>query len=260
MKVQIAVTIENLVARGVIDGATQRRVPDGARTPGPTGMSLMRDEVSISIRDLVVAMLTISDNVATDDLIELAGLEAINRTTRELGLERTLITSDLRDMLDDIAHEVGFENYSSLSSHDPDTDGDPSERDMALRIEKSAPLDPSRGPRTTAFETVSLLQAVWTDRAGEPRACQAVRESMQRQLTRSRIASGFDASVKVAAKSGGLLGVVRNEAGVVVLSDGSAFALAIFTRKESGNTTNPALIDSAIGRVARTLVNDIRAN
>lgn len=40
------------------------------RTPGPIGISLMRDEVSTSVRDLVVAMLTVSDNVATDERLE----------------------------------------------------------------------------------------------------------------------------------------------------------------------------------------------
>jgi len=102
MKIQIALTIENLTAQGLLDGAERRFVPSGPRTPGPTGMSLMSDEIAISVRDLVVAMLTISDNVATDELIALAGLDEINRTTRGLGLERTEVTSNLRDMLNDI--------------------------------------------------------------------------------------------------------------------------------------------------------------
>jgi beta-lactamase class A len=37
------------------------------RTPGPVGISLMRDDVAMSVRDFVVAMLTISDNVAIDE-------------------------------------------------------------------------------------------------------------------------------------------------------------------------------------------------
>ena len=257
MKVQIALTIENLSKRGKIDASMPRLVPAVPRTPGPTGMSLMSDDVTISIRDLVVAMLTISDNVATDDLIALAGLEEINRTTRELGLEQTKIVSDVCQMLDDIAHEVGFEDFNALSAHNPETDGHPSSAESAARIESSAALDPSRGSRTTAFETVSLLQAIWTDRAGDPGACQTVRRCMESQLTRNRIASGFDASVKVAAKSGALLRVVRNEAAVVELPGGPTIAIAVFTRKTDDNKTNPAVIDHAIGRVARLLVDEI---
>jgi len=81
---------------------------------------------------------------------------------------------------------------------------------------------------------------------------------MERQLTRNRIASGFSASTKVAAKSGALMGVVRNEAGVVVLPDGSAFAVAIFTRRGNGYTTEQGIIDGAIGRVARSLIDAIQ--
>lgn len=258
MKIQIALTIENLTAQGLLDGTAKRIVPSGPRTPGPTGMSLMRDEITISVRDLVVAMLTISDNVATDELIELAGLDEINRTTRGLGMERTEVTSNLREMLRNIALEVGFEDFDSFGAHNPDIDGAPSTREIAERIEASAALDPTRGSRTTAFETVTLLQEIWTDRAGDRNACHSVREIMEKQLTRSRIASGFSADTKVAAKSGALMGVVRNEAGVVALPDGSAFAVAIFTRREIENTTKPGIIDGVIGRVARSLIDVIQ--
>jgi hypothetical protein len=49
----------------------------------------------------------------------------------------------------------------------------------------------------------------------------------------------------VAAKSGGLLGIVRNEAGVVTFPDGAA-------------STDPALIDAGIGRIARALIDRLR--
>jgi beta-lactamase class A len=54
------------------------------------------------------------------------------------------------------------------------------------------------------------------------------------------------------------MGVVRNEAGVVALPDGSAFAVAIFTRREIENTTKPGIIDGVIGRVARSLIDVIQ--
>lgn len=83
---------------------------------------------------------------------------------------------------------------------------------------------------------------------------------MLHQLTRTRIASGFDSSVTVAAKSGALLKVVRNEVGVVTLPNGSAFAVAVFTRQHLGEAIDGAQIDAAIGRVARSLVDELRNN
>ena len=257
MKVQIALTVEDLIAAGRLDGASPRRLPAAARTPGPVGISLMRDDVIMSVRDLVVAMLTVSDNVATDELLALVGLDEVNRRTGNLGLAHTRIISDLGTMLDQLAGEVGFDDYAGLAAHDPAADGPPSREELVAGIAASAALDPGRGSRTTASDVVRLLRAIWTDAAGDPAACWRVREVMASQLTRARLASGFPASVGISAKSGGLLGVVRNEVGVVGLPDGRAYAVAVFTRREPPNNTDPAVVDTAIGRVARALVDEL---
>ena len=212
----------------------------------------------MSVRDLVVAMLTISDNVATDELIGIVGLEQINQTTRAVGMVRTLITGDLRATLDAIARECGFLDYDALVAHDPVTHGPPSEEEIRVRIAASAALDPMRGTRTTAAETVALLSAIWSDHAGPAPACAAVRDAMARQLTRNRIASGFGPDIRIAAKSGGLLGIARNEAGVVTFPDGDAYAVAVFTRTQRHTKTDPKLHDAVIGQIARALVDQLR--
>jgi beta-lactamase class A len=212
----------------------------------------------MSVRDLVPQMLTISDNVATDELISLVGLDRINELTAELGLTRTRIASDLRSMLDGMAEEAGFTNYAALARHDPTLDGPPSTDELSRRLNHSAALDPVRGSRTTAADTVRLLQAIWTDTAAASTACASVRHAMGQQVTRHRIASGFGAQVTVAAKSGGLMGIVRNEAGVVTFPDGQQYAVAVFTRRAPEVATDPARIDAGIGRIARTLIDDLR--
>jgi beta-lactamase class A len=259
MKIQIALAIENAIAAGSLDGSARRVMSSAHRTPGPVGISLMRDEVSMSVRDLVVAMLTISDNVATDELISVIGLDAVNRTTRGLGMSRTHIKSDLRDMLDALAHEVGFPAYSALAAHDPELGSPPSADEIRSGLAASATLDPARGTRTTAAETVMLLQAIWTDRAGPPQACTSIRDAMAAQVTPHRIASGFGSSVAVAAKSGGLMGIVRNEVGVVTFPDGAAYAVSVFTRKNMRATCDPATVDAGIGRIARALIERLRS-
>jgi hypothetical protein len=207
-------------------------------------------------RDIVA--IKISDNVATDELMNLAGVDRINRLTRELGLPHTHITADLRTTLDDIAGEAGFASYAAMVEHDPNTMGEPSAQQIEAAVVASAALDPSRGTRTTASDTVQLLQAIWTDRAGPRPVCASVRRSMARQLTRNRIASAFEAPVSVAAKSGGLLGVVRNEAGVVSFPDGGAYAVAVFTRRPIDNRVDPAVIDTTIGTIGRILIDQLR--
>jgi len=260
MKIQIGLAVESLIAVGELDGTERRLLDSRRRTPGPVGLSLMRDDVSMSVRDLVVAMLTVSDNVATDELIAVVGLERVNGLTARLGMACTQIVSGLQDQLDAIARDTGFSDFRALAAHDPVDDGPPSDDEIRNAIAVTHAMNPARWTRTTAAETVLLLRSIWTDSAGPPIACAAVRRGMAHQLTRQRIASGFDSTVAIAAKSGGLLGVVRNEAGVVTFPDGAAYAVAVFTRRGSDVRTDPARIDSAIGAIARSLVDRLRNN
>jgi beta-lactamase class A len=81
MKIQVALAACEDIATGVLDGGQPRVLVPERRTPGPVGISLLRDEVRMSVHDLIVQMLTISDNSATDELIELVGLDRINHLT-----------------------------------------------------------------------------------------------------------------------------------------------------------------------------------
>ncbi|MGH3453608.1 MAG: serine hydrolase [Nocardioidaceae bacterium] len=258
LKIQVALTVENAMTDGSVDGTEIRTLHCATRTPGPVGISLLHDDVRMSVRDLVPLMLTISDNVATDELLSIVGVEQVNRTTERLGLRQTRVTSDLRSMLDDMAVEAGFADYPAMVRHDPARGGSPSEQVVRRRLAATAALDPERGSRTTAFEMVSFLQTIWWDEAGPAAACAAVRRYMGQQLTRHRIASGFGHDVSVAAKSGGLMGVVRNEAGVVTFPDDQAYAVAVFTRRDPRAGVDPAAIDAGIGSVAHALVTQLR--
>ena len=254
MKVQVALAALDAVETGRLDGSARVRLSAGRRTPGPVGISLLSDDVEMSLRDLVTLMLTISDNVATDAVIAATGLDAVNGLTRGLGLEQTCVTSDLASMFDTMAGEAGFSDYADLTAYEPVAGEKPSDVDVRTRLAHSSALDPGRGSRTTARETVELLRRIWDDTAASPEACRQVRRSMSKQLTRHRIASGFGPGVHVAAKSGGLMGVVRNEAGVVTGPEGRSVAVAVFTRTDPSRAADARAVDAAIGAVAALAV------
>lgn len=259
VKVQVALTVASAFETGVLDATSRVRLGADVRTPGPVGMSLMDDPVEMSLRDLLVSMMTISDNVATDALLRAVGLRAVNDTTAQLGLGDTFVASGLRALLDGMAHEAGFGDYALMAAHDHRIAGPPTDDEVRARLAGCSALDPERGSRTTPADMVLLLSLVWTDRAGPPPGCARVRSLMGRQLTRSRIASGFGTKTAVAAKSGGLMGVVRNEVGVVSDPGEPAVAVAVFTRREPGSPAEPAEIDAAIGRLARRAVDRVRS-
>jgi len=87
-------------------------------------------------------------------------------------------------------------------------------------------------------------------------ACERVRAVMARQLTRHRIASGFRFPVQVAAKSGSLAGVIRNEIGVISCPDGCRYAAAVFTRSRPGS--DDLAISGAIGTATARAVAALR--
>ncbi len=255
VKVQVALEAETWFADGRLDPAERVTLPAAERTPGPVGISLFDDDAVLSWRDMVVLMLTISDNPATDALLRRVGVESVNATAARLGLTGTLLSCDLRTMIDSIGQDIGCagwqESVDWAASASPQELARGTERMLAGRA-----LDPARGSRTTPRDMVGLLRLIWTDRAGPAQACARVRSVMARQLTRHRLASGFRSPVRVAAKSGGLVGVVRNEVGVISYPDGRRYAAAVFTRCAPGS--DEFAINTAIGTAAARAVAALR--
>lgn len=257
VKVLVAVAAESALADGRLDPTRRVRIQAPGSTPGPVGLSLFHDEVEMSARDLVTLMLTISDNVAADALTGLLGLDEVNRTADRLGMTDTAVGSDLRTLVDSIAADAGFGDWAGfLAWHRAGASVDDLLAAQA-RLSSASALQPGGATRTTPRDMSRLLQAVWRDEAGPPEACARVRGLMARQLTRNRLASGFGPGVVVAAKSGGLMGVVRNEVGVVTFPDESPYVVSVFTRA-AGQQADERVVNAAIGRATALAVEELR--
>ncbi|MFQ6076497.1 MAG: serine hydrolase [Candidatus Bathyarchaeia archaeon] len=81
-------------------------------TVGGSGVlqELQPGKVTMSLLDYATLMITVSDNVATNILIDIVGMEDVNRTLTRLGLERTKLR---RKMMDYEAAKAGQENVST---------------------------------------------------------------------------------------------------------------------------------------------------
>jgi beta-lactamase class A len=245
---KIAVLLE--AARRAVSGDrswTERvRVTADDRVHGPTGLSVMRDDVDVSLRDLAYLMMSVSDNTATDVIMRIVGLDAINATLRRLGLSKTHLVGDCRELLGSLEEDVGVgHDEAPLSDLDPD------------QLRKWRSLDPERTSRTTPSEMTRLLRMIWRDEAAPPEACAEMRWIMALQVWPHRLTSGFPSGVALAAKTGTLPGI-RNEAGVVTYPDGSSYAVAVFTRADTFVERQPA-VDASIGRAAFAAVESLRA-
>lgn len=247
-KVAVALEFYRQAASGSLVVTEAVRIADDNRTIGPTGLSNGHDPVIISLRDLASLMLSISDNAATDAIIARVGLGQINATLQALGLRRTSIVNDLRGLIASIIEDAGVPSLDALWSLPEE------ERDM--RLGRCRALQPEQATRTTPRDMTRLLRAIWRDEAGPASACAAVRRLMGQQASH-RLAVGFPDGIAVQAKSGSLMGRIRNEIGVVTYPDGRRYAIAVFTRSYRGASRQPA-IDTAIGSVAALAVEQLR--
>lgn len=256
IKVLIALAAESAFAAGHLDPTRPVHLGASDRTPGPVGFSLYLDDITVSRRDLVSAMMTISDNVAADRLLDLVGLDTCNRLAADMGLAGTLIVSNLAVMIEEVAQEAGLADWAAMTIWAAAKHSTAEREDVDRRIRQSAALDPTRATRTTARDMCRLLELIWTDRAGPASACASVRAHVFRQLTRQRLTTGFPTPARVAAKSGGLFGVVRNEVGVIEVPERSPVYAAVFTTTE--HEANEEEINAVIGRAAAAAAESLR--
>ncbi|GAA4249088.1 serine hydrolase [Dactylosporangium darangshiense] len=261
LKLPIALELAAQAAGGRIDAARAVTVPAAGRTPGPSGLSVLRDDVTMSLRDLALMMMSVSDNAATDAVLDAVGLDAVNARLRALGLRGTVVLGGIRAMIDRTARDLGFPTWEALSEAQAGRLG-PAERLRSLdraRMAASREVDPEHASRTTARELGSLIRMIWRDEAAPPAACAETRRLMGAQVNRDRTLSAFGDEARVSAKSGSLIGVVRNEVAAVEYPDGSSYAVAVFTRALEPFRRQED-INRAIGAAARHGIGALRGD
>lgn len=255
-KIPVLLELARQAAAGERALTDRIEVASDGRAPGPTGLSVLLDRVELSLRDLMTLMISVSDNAATDVCIELAGLDRINATLHELGLDHTSIVADCRTLLGDLARELGFDGVEAFGEFNPRTAPAARVEQLTTTMRAADAINAVETNSSTARETTRLLELVWTDQAGPAEACAEVRRILELQVFRDRLGSGFPDGVTIASKTG-TLPFLRNEAGVVTYPGGGRYAVAVFARAASPAYRQPDQ-DRIIGTLARIAVDHLR--
>ncbi|WEO99825.1 serine hydrolase [Streptomyces sp. FXJ1.172] len=256
-KIAVALELFCQGAEGRLNLAERVRLSPSQATPGGQGFCIFEDEAEVSLRDAARMMMTISDNTATDVLIRRVSVPRIHARLAGLGLDRIRLAGTIREEFDAIGCDAGFAGWAEMERAMREA-GAPGDADRIWERVLSAPsLQPGRVTSATAGQMAALLRLVWRDEAGPGEACAAVRTILSQQRLTRKIATGFSAAVRVAAKSGTVPGCVSNDVGVVEFPDGSRFAVAVFTRP-TGPGPRPPQADPAIGAAARLSVEHLR--
>jgi beta-lactamase class A len=232
---------------GELDLSEPVTVPATGRVASPFGLSQMSDPVVMSLRDLATLMISVSDNVATDEVCARVGLGHVNALLGRLGLRGTTVELDCAGIFATLVEDLGVDTIEDIEQRlGPDGAA-------ALRA-----MDPVATDHTTPREATRLLELIWSDRAAPPAACAEVRRVLGLQVWPHRLVSGFpEPDVRVRGKTGTLL-FWRNEVGVVEYPNGERYAVAVFTRSWSLASRRPA-VDAVIGTAGRLATEILRS-
>lgn len=113
MKIPILMEVHKQAHAGIFKLTDARRIEKQDKTPGSGILADLGDgSVEMSVHDLCVLMIVLSDNTATNMLIDLVGVQSVNATLQSLGLKHTRLQ---RRMMDLAAAGRGDENLSTPS-------------------------------------------------------------------------------------------------------------------------------------------------
>jgi len=211
--------------------------------------------LSPSYRDLVEQMIITSDNTATDILINKVGRERVNQTLAQFGFKETRLKATTGDLFREVWVRLDPKN-ASLTDRQVFEKGFPTDsvsarRSFALEGDSTKWLG-----RTTARETVQMLEGIHTGKYASKENSQAMVGMMSRQLYSSRLPQrlAWKPGIAVAHKTGDWPPYAGNDVGIIFYA-GGPLLIAIYTNQNTGDFFE---LEATEGRIAERLVREWR--
>jgi len=217
IKFPMLIHVALAVQEGLLDWNEKLTLTETEKVGGSGVLTQLTAGTAWTLRDLCVLMTIVSDNTATNMIIERVGVEPINARMRALGLPLTTLYR---------------------KSYSPDTDAS---REYGLGM-------------TTPTEMLDLLVLLAEGKIGSPALSQEILKILEAQNYRDSIPRYLPADWKYAGKTGAI-NAVRNDVAVVTAPDGRRFALALFCQQLptiQWTAENPGLL--ALAQLSRCLL------
>ena len=110
IKLTVLVECFNQIKKGIIRKDEIFITKEKDKVPSCGALNYMGENLKVTLQDLYVLMIILSDNYATNMLIDKLGIENINKTIKDLELKNTVLN---RKMFDSEKAQLGLENYIS---------------------------------------------------------------------------------------------------------------------------------------------------
>jgi beta-lactamase class A len=217
---------------------------DSLKSPGSGILKELSEGLEVTIKDLSRLMMILSDNTATDMIVQLVGMDKVNATMRRFGLKNTVIVGDCRDLLFDLVganalpdEEKTLDRYLQLAKSGTD--------------KGSWSLGTDRNNVTTPIEMNRLLESIVEGRAASRSGCDSILATMEKcQTGEHRVPKYLPADkVRMQRKTGSLPGI-RNDVGVItILATGEKYLISCFTK----DAKDTYAAEEVIARVSRNV-------
>ena len=232
LKIPAMVELYRQVDAGNISLDDKIEMTNYARVPGSGIIKELTPGLEMTVRDYRTLMMMISDNTATDMIVDLVGKEKINNTMIELGLKDTMVAT---------CREILFEILGLR-------DVDPKELTIdffneTIKKRREGKRKPSEKPRrkldnvSTPIEMMKLLEKIYKGEAASRESCDEIMALMKRCKTgQNRISKHLPRDdIELAHKTGTISGVV-NDVGIVFPKNKDPYIICVFTKDIEGES------------------------
>jgi beta-lactamase class A len=219
----------------------------GDRRLGSGLLPYMDNGLNPTIHDLLLLMITVSDNEATDLLLKMVGAKNVTAMLRQLGIDGMRVDRSTEEIIGSYleAADPKFRGVSGaeLAAHPEKFPAMTAE--ATERADKAIVEDPRdhASPRAMA----ELLTKIVKNQAASEKSCADMLGIMQAQQLRTRIQRYLE-NVPTATKNG-TIGYATNDVGVVYLGK-QHIVVSIYTLKGSAAVSTEQA-EERIGRLAR---------
>jgi beta-lactamase class A len=254
-KTPILVDAYRKAESGQVSMEKRTEIDHGARTAGSGLLNFFDEGLTPTLRDLLLLMIVVSDNAATDLVLnQLGGPSAVTSTMAELGLPAIHLDRTIRRLLDDISSAIDARTHGL----DPTALEQLFEANKALKAKFRDPDTVRAGIKTategrdtsTPRDIARLYAQIARNECAAPATCAAILKTLERQQLRNRLPRELPPYTRCAHKTGTLgPGTVTNDSGLIFLED-TPISVAVLSREV---VQDPAQTNTAIARIGRVV-------
>ena len=255
-KIPILAKAFKLHSEGKLNLETRVPLNDEDKSRGSGILPYFQVGVEPTVLDLLTLMIIISDNTATDIMVDyLGGAEAIEGYMHELGLTDIYFKMNCKDLIGTLfpAHVYEMSNdelTAWTSENDILRDG--------LAFSKGSDNNIS-----TANAMNQLLHMIYSGALFDGESTQTALDILFKQQFNVRLSRFFPTGVKVAHKTG-TIGGIRNDSGIIYLSDTNHVILTLFCEwdeapywnKPEAHHQRVFEVETAMGRIGRLVYDE----